>query len=161
VIQGLDTVPPDERPNPIVIHLSFDGMVASALFMLFIAIWFWLLYLRRRRVIPENRWLLRGIVLSGVLGFVAIELGWIVTEEGRQPWVIYGFLRTANAVTIAPFLTASFLLFVLIYLVLSVTLIVLLIRQARQPLPEMEWSEVTTGPQNRRGDLQPHMDINV
>lgn len=161
VIKGLDTVPRVDRPNPIPVHLSFDGMVGSALFILFIAIWFWVLYTVRKRVVPENRWLLRGIVLAGVLSFVAVELGWIVTEEGRQPWVIYGFLRTSNAVNTAPFLTLSFLIFSLIYLILAVTLIVLLVRQARQPLPEMVWSEVTTGPQNRRGDVQAHMDAGV
>lgn len=161
VIKGLDTVPPSDWPNPIVVHLSFDGMVACALFMLLIAVWFWLLYFLRRRLIPENRWLLRGIVLAGVLSFVAIELGWIVTEEGRQPWVIYGFLRTGDAVTVAPLLTVSFAFFVLIYLVLSVTLIVLLIRQARQPLPVLEWSEVATGPRPRRVDVQTRLDVGV
>jgi cytochrome bd ubiquinol oxidase subunit I len=161
IIKGLDSVPPNDRPNPIPIHLAFDGMVGSAFFILFIAALFWFLYFLRKRSISENRWLLRGIVLAGVLGFVAVELGWVVTEEGRQPWVISGFLRTENAVTTAPFLTISFLVFSCIYIVLSITLIVLLIRQARRPLPRLEWSEVTTGPQNGHGDLQPDMEATV
>jgi cytochrome d ubiquinol oxidase subunit I len=161
VIQGLDTVPPADRPNPIPLHLSFDGMVGSAFFALFIAVVFWLLYFLRKRVIPENRWLLRGIVLAGVLSFVAVELGWIVTEEGRQPWVIYGFLRTRDAVTTAPFLNISFLIFVVIYIVLSITMIILLVRQARLPLPKMEWSQVGTGPQNRNEDLQERLEVGV
>jgi cytochrome d ubiquinol oxidase subunit I len=77
------------------------------------------------------------------MGLIAVECGWIVTEVGRQPWVIYNYLRTADAVTPAPFLNLTFLVFSLIYLVLAVTLIVLLARQARVPLPEMEWDKVT------------------
>jgi cytochrome bd ubiquinol oxidase subunit I len=156
VIRGLDSYPPDERPNPIPIHLAFDGMVGSGFFALLIAVVFWLLYFRRKRVMPENRWLLRGILLSGILSFLAVELGWVVTEEGRQPWVIYGYLRTSNAVTTAPFLNITFLVFVIIYVVLSITMIVLLLRQGRRPLPKMEWSEVEPGvpqPESERADL--------
>src|SRR5438270_410726 len=65
VIRGLDSFPPNYRPNPIPIHLAFDGMVGSAFFALFIAVLFWVLYFVRKRVIPENRWLLRGILLAG------------------------------------------------------------------------------------------------
>ncbi len=149
VIRGLDSFPPNYRPNPIPIHLAFDGMVGSAFFALFIAVIFWVLYFVRKRVIPENRWLLRGILLAGILGFVAVELGWIVTEEGRQPWVIYGYLLTSNAVTPAPFLNITFLIFTIIYVVLSITMIVLLLRQGRRPLPKMEWSEVAPGQQEQ------------
>jgi cytochrome d ubiquinol oxidase subunit I len=124
-------------------------MVGSAFFALLVAVVFWLLYFLRRRVIPEQHVLLMGIVLAGVLSFVAVELGWIVTEEGRQPWVIYGYLRTINAVTPAPFLNISFLIFTLIYVVLTITLIALLLRQARRPLPRMEWEEVASGPRPR------------
>ena len=99
----------EDWPNLIpVIHFAFDGMVGSGFFALFIAVLFWFVYFRRKRVIPEHRWLLRGIVLAGILSFVAVELGWIVTEEGRQPWVIYGFLRTRDAVTPAPIYQCHF-----------------------------------------------------
>ncbi|TMC80559.1 MAG: cytochrome ubiquinol oxidase subunit I, partial [Chloroflexi bacterium] len=117
-------------------------------FALFIAVLFWSLYFLRKRVIPENRWLLRGVVLAGVLGFLAVELGWMVTEEGRQPWVIYGYLRTKDAVTTAPFLNITFLIFSVIYVALTITMIVLLLRQARLPLPKMEWKEVASGPES-------------
>jgi cytochrome d ubiquinol oxidase subunit I len=159
VIKGLDSVPPDDRPNPIPIHLSFDGMVGSGFFALFVAALFWLLYFMSKRRIPENRWLMRGIVLAGILSFVAVELGWMVTEEGRQPWVIYGFLRTRDAVTTAPFLNITFLVFVFIYIVLSITMIVLLLRQTRLPLPKLEWSEVRTGPPNRNEELQERLEV--
>lgn len=69
----------------------------------------------------------------------------MVTEEGRQPWVIYGLLRTSQAVTTAPFLNISFLIFSTIYIVLAVTLVMLLLRQGRKPLPAMEWEAVSSG----------------
>ncbi len=144
-ITGLNEFAPQDRPNPLPVHLAFDGMVGSGFFALAIAGLFWLLYFFRKRVIPEGRLMLLGIALSGLLSFVAVELGWMVTEEGRQPWVIYGVLRTNNAVTTAPFLDISFLIFSIIYVVLAVTMTVLLLRQARKPLPRMEWQAIASG----------------
>ncbi len=141
-IKGLDAFAPDDRPDPLPVHTSFDGMVASGFFALFVGCLFWLLYFLRKRTIPRNRWMLWGIVLAGPLSFLAIELGWMVTELGRQPWVIYGYLRTKDAVTTAPWLDISFLVFSFIYVVLAVTLTILLLRLARSPLPKLEWSEV-------------------
>ncbi len=134
-IKGLDAYAPQDRPNPLPVHTSFDGMVASGFFALFIGLLFWALYFWRKRVVPENRLLLAGIVLAGPLSFLAIELGWMVTELGRQPWVIYGILRTSDAVTTAPGINYSFLAFSCIYVVLAITLIWLLLRLARSPLP--------------------------
>jgi len=137
-IKGLDAFAPDDRPNPLPVHTSFDGMVASGFFALFIALLFWFLYFLKKRTVPTNRLLLLGIVLAGPLSFLAIELGWMVTELGRQPWVIYGYLRTKDAVTTAPWLNISFLIFTLIYVLLSVALIRLLLGVARSPLPKVE-----------------------
>jgi len=138
-IIGLDKFAPQDQPDPFFVHPSFDGMVGSGFFALFIGGVFWLLYFRRKRVVPENRLLLWGIVLSGPLSFVAIELGWVVTELGRQPWIIYNILRTSDAVTTAPGLGVSFAIFSGIYVVLAITLTVLLLRLARSPLPKQEW----------------------
>src|SRR2546423_8423792 len=138
-IVGLDAYAPQDRPDPFFVHPSFDGMVGSGFFALLIGGLFWLLYFRRKRVVPENRLLLCGIVLTGPLSFLALELGWIVTELGRQPWVIYGILRTQDAVTSAPGLDISFLVFSVVYVVLAITLTVLLLRLARSPLPTQKW----------------------
>jgi cytochrome d ubiquinol oxidase subunit I len=138
-ITGLDAYAPNDRPDPFFVHPSFDGMVGSGFFTLFIAGVFWLLYFRRKRVVPENRLLLWGIALSGLLSFIAIELGWMVTELGRQPWIIYGILRTQDAVTTSPGLDISFAAFSGIYVVLAITLTALLLRLARSPLPNQEW----------------------
>ncbi len=135
---GLNAFSPDDQPNPLPVHSSFDGMVASGFFALFIAFVFWLLFFRRKRRVPEYRVLLWGVTLAGPLAFLAIELGWMVTELGRQPWVIYGILRTSDAVTTAPFLNISFLVFSCIYVVLAIMLIWLLLRLARSPLPKVE-----------------------
>lgn len=153
VVQGLNSVPKQDQPSPLsvaMVHLAFDGMVGSAFFALFIAIVFWGLYFWRKRVVPEQKLLLWGIALSGLLSFLAVELGWIVTEEGRQPWVIYGFLRVSQAVTTAPFLNISFLIFSIIYVILAITMTVLLLRQARKPLPPLTWEKATSGPQSEK-----------
>ncbi len=137
-IKGLDAYAPDDRPNPLPIHTSFDGMVGSGFFALSVALIFWFVYWRKKRTVPKNRVLLGAIVLAGPLSFLAIELGWMVTEFGRQPWVIYNFLRTKDAVTPAPGLNISFLVFSIIYILLSITLIGLLRGIARSPLPKVE-----------------------
>src|ERR1700680_3061339 len=125
--------------------VELGSNVASGFFALFVGWLFWLLYFVRKRKMPHNRLLLICIVIAGPLSFLAIELGWMVTELGRQPWVIYGYLRTADAVTTAPWLNISFLVFSCIYVVLAIALIFFLLRLARSPLPKMEWAEVATG----------------
>ena len=103
-----------------------------------VALLFWGLYRFKKRTFPENRLLLWGIVLAGPLAFLAIELGWMVTELGRQPWVIYGYLRTKDAVTTAPWLNVSFSIFSLVYILLTAALIWLLRQVARRPLPQVK-----------------------
>jgi len=137
-IKGLNIVPRQYWPNALFVHSSFDGMVASGLFGLLVALVFWGLYWFQKRTFPENRLLLRGIVLAGPLAFLAIELGWMVTEFGRQPWVIYNYLLTKDAVTPAPWLNVSFLVFSLVYILLSAALIWLLLQVARRPLPRVK-----------------------
>jgi cytochrome d ubiquinol oxidase subunit I len=146
VIVGLNSVAVTDRPSVLmipVIHFAFDVMVLFGSFMLLVAALFWLLFFVHKRVIPEQKWLLWGILLSGPMSLLAVECGWIVTEEGRQPWTISHFLRTSQAVTPAPYLPLTFLIFTVIYIALTVMLIVLLVRQARTPLPKLEWDEVT------------------
>lgn len=96
--------------------------------MLALASWAAWLWWRWRRL-PDDRWLLRAMVVAGPLGIVALEAGWIVTEVGRQPWIIYGVMRTADAVTPMPGLVVPFLVFTTVYIFLSVILVYLLRRQ--------------------------------
>jgi cytochrome d ubiquinol oxidase subunit I len=99
---GLNSVPASDTPGvpaiPIV-HVAFDLMVLFGCFMMLVAIVFWLLFIVRRGRMPEYGWLLWGILLCGPMAFLAVECGWIVTEVGRQPWVIYTYLLTSRAVT--------------------------------------------------------------
>ncbi len=150
-IIGLDKFAPQDQPDPFFVHPSFDGMVGSGFFLLFIAGVFWLLYFRGKRVVPENRLLLWGIVLAGPLSFIAIELGWMVTELGRQPWVIYNILRTQDAVTTAPGLDISFAIFSGIYVVLAITLTVLLLRLVRSQLLKQEWPVLASSSEEKVG----------
>ena len=144
--RGLDSFPADQRP-PLAtfVHLSFDGMVGCAFFMFLVGAVFWLLYLKRKRVVPEKKWLLWCVAIAGPLAFLAMELGWMVTEEGRQPWVIYGFVRVKNAVNPAQWMTVSFLVFSCVYIILGSTLIWLLLRLAHSPKPPQKWSEMIEG----------------
>jgi len=88
--------------------------------------YFWFL---RRRAFP--RWFLWTLVLGAPLGMVAIEAGWVVTEVGRQPWIIYGIVRTKDAVTPVPGMVYHFGLFLVLYLSLAAATVWLLRRQFR------------------------------
>jgi cytochrome d ubiquinol oxidase subunit I len=102
-IRGLDAIPPPVRPRPDLIntvHLSFDVMVGCGFLMLGLAGWFGLSWWRRRDM-PPGRWFLRSAVVAGALALISLETGWIVTEVGRQPWTVVGYLLTRDAVTTA------------------------------------------------------------
>jgi cytochrome d ubiquinol oxidase subunit I len=86
----------------------------------------------KHRGVPDGKWLLRALVAAGPLGFLAIEAGWVVTELGRQPWIIYGVMRTQKAVTPMGKIAIPFVVFTILYLFLSVVVIYLLRRQFMQ-----------------------------
>ena len=129
-VKGLDSFPEDSRPNPVAVWWAFDSMVGIGFFLVGVVGLFWFTFWRERSVptgeTTLSKWLLRTITLSGFLGFAAIELGWITTEEGRQPWVIKGIMRTAEGATNAPGLVIVMFVFGLLYVVLAATLIWLL-----------------------------------
>jgi cytochrome d ubiquinol oxidase subunit I len=131
-VQGLDSVPPNDRPNPVLVHLSFDSMVGLSLAVGLVAIAFWLFAWRRWSAIPHYRLLLGCVVATGPAMIAALESGWFVTEFGRQPWVVQGILRTQNAATTAPALGSTFAIFLLIYFLLALTTAQLLLLLARR-----------------------------
>jgi cytochrome bd ubiquinol oxidase subunit I len=98
VVTGLNSVPPRDRPNTIVVHLAFQLMVGIGFALAGLALWAGVGWLRRRRL-PDGRWFLRAVAVSGPAAFVALESGWVVTELGRQPWIVQGYMRTADAAT--------------------------------------------------------------
>lgn len=126
VVPGLDRVPRADWPNVRVVHIAFQLMVGAATAMLAVVVWYWLAWRKHRGM--AGRPLLIALVLCSPLGFLALESGWIVTEVGRQPWILYGVMRTASAVTTSPHVVGTFWLFVLVYLLLTVTLLWLLLR---------------------------------
>ena len=114
---GLDTVPDDEQPPVAIVFWSFRIMVAIGLAMLGLGLWSLLARLRGK--MHEWTWLHRAALVMGPSGFVAVIAGWVTTEVGRQPWVIYGLLRTADARSpiAAPAVATSLLTFVIVYFV--------------------------------------------
>jgi cytochrome d ubiquinol oxidase subunit I len=129
-VKGLDQIPERDQPPVAITHYSFQVMVGFGMFMMLvgvlylIAVWFkkhWL----------EKDWLLKLFIIAIPTGFIALEAGWMVTEIGRQPWIIQGVMRTADAVTPMPGIAYSFYLFTAIYFSLSIVVVFLLYRQIR------------------------------
>ena len=132
-------MPPEDQPPIVIVHLAFQVMVGIGFATLGLVIWYWFTAWRaRRRGVPfePGSWLLRALVVATPAGFIAIESGWIVTEVGRQPWIIWGFMRTAEAVTPVQNVFYSFGGFILIYVILAFTTAVLLVRLGRAPIPD-------------------------
>jgi len=127
-VVGLDATPQADWPNVRLVHWSFDLMVAAGMALLVLAGWSGWLWSRRRRL-ADHPWLLRALVAGGPLGFVAIEAGWVVTEVGRQPWIIYGVMRTRDAVTPMPWIAAPFVVFTGLYVFLACIVVFVLRRQ--------------------------------
>src|ERR671933_639351 len=135
-VQGLDSFSGDQRPDPRRVHLFFDLMVGIGFFLAALIGWFWIAFWRSRGT-PTGRWLLRATTLSGFLGFIAIECGWMVTEFGRQPWVIQGVMLTDNGSSPALGVLGGFYGFSLLYVLLAATLIWLLKRISTGVPPEL------------------------
>jgi cytochrome d ubiquinol oxidase subunit I len=131
VVQGLDQVPRDEWPNVTLVHLSFDVMIALGTYLAIVGLWAGWLALRKRDLAARRRFLW-AVALATPCGFMATEAGWMVTELGRQPWTIYGILRTADAVTPMPGLMVPFTLVTLVYITLALIVTRLLYRQIVQ-----------------------------
>jgi cytochrome d ubiquinol oxidase subunit I len=130
-VVGLEEFPRDQWPNIRIVHWSFDIMVASGTVMFVLTVCVSSLWLKHRRL-PDKTWLLRGLAAAGPLGFLAIETGWVVTEMGRQPWIIYGVMRTHEAVTPMRGLVVPFVTFTVVYIFLAVAVAFLLRRQFLQ-----------------------------
>ena len=144
-VKGLEEFPRADWPNVPIVHTAFQVMVGLGTILALLSLWAGALALRRRDL-SEHVWLLRALALAAPMGFLAIEAGWTVTEVGRQPWVVYGILRTADAVTPMPGLIVPFLGFSLLYCFLGIIVAWLLYRQIiRSPRPT-EWTRTYAPP---------------
>jgi cytochrome d ubiquinol oxidase subunit I len=130
-VKGLNDFPRDQCPNTLIVHTAFQLMVGLGTLMAVISLWgafsWW-----RKRSLPDGKWFLRSLVIAAPAGMLAIEAGWTVTEVGRQPWIIYGVMRTSEAVTPMPGLVIPFVVFTLLYVFLAVVVAWLLFRQVEQ-----------------------------
>jgi cytochrome d ubiquinol oxidase subunit I len=132
-IQGLDIVPPRDRPPVNVVRFSFQAMVAIGLFLAALSTVYLVVLVRRGRP-PEWRWFHGAVVAAGPLALTALIAGWITTEVGRQPWIVYGLMRTSAAVTGARGIPVAYGTLVAVYVCLAVAVVWVLRRIARAPL---------------------------
>lgn len=125
-VRGLDTIPRDEWPNVPLVHIAFQLMVGCGFALAGLSVLYWGFQWKRNGALPH--WLLLLLLPAGLMGFTALEAGWIVSEVGRQPWIIHGVMRSAEAVTPAPYVEVTFAGFVALYVALAAVLCWLLLR---------------------------------
>lgn len=148
-VKGLDAFPPDERPPVAATHLSFQVMIWAGSAMMALAAFTLFAFWRRWDIFSSRRYLW-AVIAAGPLGMIALEAGWLVTEFGRQPWIVRGMMRTRDAVTPFPHLAAPFWMFTLVYIFLGAAVVFLLFRQLRHA--HVSTSDPrTVGPVSLRG----------
>jgi cytochrome bd ubiquinol oxidase subunit I len=133
-VQGLDTVPPDERPTvrqTNIIHLCWDIMVGLGTLLFLLSVWYAVSWIFRRRM-PRSRWFLRAAAASGVLAVITMEAGWVVTEVGRQPWIVYGHMKVEDAATANTGVWITFFAVVVLYALVGATTILVLRGMSRR-----------------------------
>jgi cytochrome d ubiquinol oxidase subunit I len=129
VVQGLDEVPPGDRPPVAIVRNAFQVMVGIGTCLLLLGAWFAFAWWRKRDL-PNSRWFFRAAVAAGFATPVALEAGWVVTEVGRQPWIVYRVMRVEEAVTTAPNIRLGLYLLLVVYALLTWGTIFVLRRQA-------------------------------
>lgn len=131
-VTGLNDIPADERPPAnTLLHLAFDAMVGIGSALLLLGLWLaWSWW--KKRDIPATPWFLRAVSISGAGAILALWSGWIVTEVGRQPWIVQGYMRTSEAVTDAQGIWFSFGLVIAVYAALGTIAILVLRRMSRR-----------------------------
>jgi cytochrome d ubiquinol oxidase subunit I len=154
-VTGLDTVPPDDRPPAnTMLHWAFDTMVGICSVLILLGLWlawgWW-----RTRDIPKTPWFLRSVAISGVLAVIALECGWIVTEVGRQPWIVYNVMRTEDAVTDASGVSLTLAAILLLYTLLGVATVVILRAMSRR------WREADVSEDEVPYGPRPHLPEEV
>jgi cytochrome bd ubiquinol oxidase subunit I len=125
VVPGLDAVAPEDRPPVNVVHWSFQVMVAIGTALLALSAWYGWSYLRRRRA-PGAKWFWYAASGAGIASIVAMEAGWITTEVGRQPWIVWQQVRTADAVSASTGIVASALTISGVYIALAIFTVIVL-----------------------------------
>jgi cytochrome d ubiquinol oxidase subunit I len=125
----------ENQPPVAITHFAFQVMVGCGMFLMATGLVFFIALYRKKNWLQSN-WFLKLIAIATPLGFLALEAGWTVTEVGRQPWIIYGVMRTSEALTPMPGIQYSFYLFTVVYISLSLIVVFLLFRQIKS-VPEL------------------------
>jgi cytochrome d ubiquinol oxidase subunit I len=131
-VTGLDSVPEDDRPPVNIVHWAFQTMVGIGTGLALLGVVFFVTWLRRHRL-PRSKWFYRAVMAAGPLSFVALVAGWITTEVGRQPWIVYKVMRTSQAVTSANGLEVGYAVLIAVYVSLGAGVVWLLRRLTRRP----------------------------
>jgi cytochrome d ubiquinol oxidase subunit I len=134
VVQGLDTVPAGQRPTTSqvnTVHLAWDVMVGVGTLLLLVALWYGASWVFRRDM-PMGTWFLRVAACTGVLAILAMEAGWVVSEVGRQPWIVYEYMKVDHAATGNTGVWITFVLVTLLYLGVGTTTILVLRGMSRR-----------------------------
>jgi cytochrome d ubiquinol oxidase subunit I len=132
-VQGLDAVPRSQRPPVNAVRIAFQTMVGIGTLLAFVGVVSLVTHIRRKRL-PESTWFYRAVVLAGPLSVVALIAGWVTTEAGRQPWVVYRVMPTAAAVTGATGVPVGYTTLAAVYVVIAAGVAWILRRLARTPL---------------------------
>jgi cytochrome d ubiquinol oxidase subunit I len=132
-VQGLAAVPPSQRPPVNVVRVAFQTMVGIGTLLALLGVVYLVVRVRRKRL-PESRWFYRAVVAAGPLSVVALIAGWVTTEVGRQPWVVYRVMPTADAVTGAQGIPVGYATLAVTYLAVACGVAWVLRRLARAPL---------------------------
>ncbi|HTW15986.1 MAG TPA: cytochrome ubiquinol oxidase subunit I [Nocardioides sp.] len=159
VVQGLDSVPADSRPTISevnTVHLAWDVMVGLGTLLFLLSVWYAACWIFKRRM-PRSRWFLRAASCAGVLAVVAMEAGWVVTEVGRQPWIVYEHMRVEDAATGNTGVWITFIAVVVLYAALAVTTVLVLRSMSRRFRRSGGFvdHDVPYGPRSPAGEPEP------
>ena len=134
VVQGLNTVPVDDQPTiheVNVVHLCWDIMVGLGTLMFLLAAWYWATWIFRRRM-PKSKMFLRFASVAGIAAVITMEAGWVLSEVGRQPWIVYNYMKVEEASTGNTGVWVTFLLVIALYIGLAVTTVLILRLMSRR-----------------------------
>jgi cytochrome bd ubiquinol oxidase subunit I len=138
IVKGLNAVPAHNLPPINVVRIAFQTMIGIGTLLALLGLLYLYVRLRHKRL-PRSRWFYRAVVLAGPLSVIALIAGWITTEVGRQPWIVYGIMRTTEAVTGASGIPVGYAMLIVVYLGLAGGVAWLLHRFSRVPLePELK-----------------------
>ena len=128
-VKGLNDFPDDELPPVAIVHYAFQLMVGLGTLLMLAGLVYFISLKKKHWLKSRKYWLL--FIITAPLGFIALEAGWVVTEVGRQPWIIHQVMRTEDAVTPMPGMKYSFFFYLFLYIILGITVTWLMNRQMK------------------------------